>query len=253
MPGEARTRIREKYAGEIDLPPLFRLVTLREAGDAFVHAQQIAAKSGAGTLVWVRRFDLVEFAVVLEPEEPLASARRVLYAGMSALVDALSFHAPPETLIAIEWPDAILVDGGVVGGARLAWPKNADEKAPPSWLVFGAMIRTAILSPDEPGIRPQAAALDEEGFDDLGSGQLLSTFARHFMSSINTWQQDGFRPIMENYLAYLPADEQLERTIDGTGDLLIRQKGKTQVEKRRLLPAIEPVAWFDPETGSPRL
>ena len=76
-------------APALDLPPPFKLVTLREVGDAFAHAQAIASEQGAGTLVHVGRFDLSEFALVLEPEEPLASARRVFYAGMVALRDAL--------------------------------------------------------------------------------------------------------------------------------------------------------------------
>ena len=62
----------------LDLPPGYALVALRELGDAFAHGCEIAAKSGAGTLIWVRRYDLVEFAVVLEPGEPLMSARRAL-------------------------------------------------------------------------------------------------------------------------------------------------------------------------------
>ena len=48
------------------------MVTLREVGDAFAHAKANAAALGAGTLVFVGRFDLAEFAVVLEPDEPLA-------------------------------------------------------------------------------------------------------------------------------------------------------------------------------------
>ena len=39
---------------------------------------KIAAEQGAGTLVYVGRFDLAEFAVVLEPDEPLRTARRAL-------------------------------------------------------------------------------------------------------------------------------------------------------------------------------
>ena len=38
----------------------------------------VASDAGAGTLVYVGRFDLAEFAVVLEPEEPLEIARRAL-------------------------------------------------------------------------------------------------------------------------------------------------------------------------------
>ena len=61
----------------------------------------------------------------------MRTARRAIYAGLAALADALAAHAPPEKPINIVWPDAIRVDGGLVGGARLAWPADADEDAPP--------------------------------------------------------------------------------------------------------------------------
>src|SRR5256885_651691 len=80
----------------LDLPPGYTLVPLREHGDAFVHGCAIASDSGAGALVWVRRYDLVEFAVVLEPDEPLLSARRAFFAGMNAAADAIAAHCPPE-------------------------------------------------------------------------------------------------------------------------------------------------------------
>ena len=82
--------------GRLDLPPGFRLIALREAGDAFAHAKTIAAQEGAGTVVHVGRYDLAEFALVLEPDEPLRTARRALYAGSVALSDALAAFAPPE-------------------------------------------------------------------------------------------------------------------------------------------------------------
>ena len=147
----------------LDLPPPFRLVTLREVGDAMTHAVEIAPTEGAGTLVYVGRFDLAEFAVVLEPEEPLWTARRSLYAGAVALADALAVHAPPEKPITFDWPDAVRIDGGLVGGMRLEWPLGADENAPPPWLVFGAMIRTVAMGEQEPGLRPLSSALEDEG------------------------------------------------------------------------------------------
>src|SRR5581483_4261856 len=99
---------------ELDLPPPFRLVMLREAGDAFTHAQAIAEEHGAGTLVVVGRFDVAEFALVLEPEQPLRMARGAVYAGMNALADALAVHAPPEKPIVFGWPDTVYVDGAIV-------------------------------------------------------------------------------------------------------------------------------------------
>jgi hypothetical protein len=248
---ETRSRIRTPYAAALDLPPPYRLVTLREVGDAFAHATSIAAEAGAGTLVWVGRFDLVEFALVVEPEEPLSVARRTFYAGMAALADALVVHAPPEKLIAFDWPDAILVDGGLVGGARMAWPPAAAEDAPPDWLVFGAMIRTVTHAAGEAGLRPFAAALEEEGFDDLGSGRLVESFARHFMVVLDAWKESGFAAVAKSYLQWLPTEPGLRRDIDQNADLMVRRGAK--VERRPLVPKLAEVAWLDPETRGPRL
>jgi biotin-(acetyl-CoA carboxylase) ligase len=252
MPLDSRIRVRTPFAPELDLPPPFRAVALREVGDAFAHAFGIAAKEGAGTLVHVGRFDLVEFAVVLEPEEPLRAARRAVYAGLAALTDALAAHAPPEKPINIVWPDAIMVDGGLVGGARLAWPAHADEDGPPPWLVFGATIRTVAMGEEEPGRHPLAAALDAEGFFDLGAGRLIESFARHLMVAVDAWQQDGFAHVARSYLARLAPEKGVRREIDDNGDLLVRCAGKVAVERRPLVPALAQPSWLDPATGGPR-
>lgn len=236
----------------IELPPPFRLVTLREVGDAFAHAVAHAAEEGAGTLVYVGRFDLAEFAVVLEPDEPLHIARRTMYAGMSALADALTVHAPPETPLAIEWPDTIKVNLGLVGGGRLAWPTGAEENQPPQWLVFGAMIRLVSLAEGESGLRPLSSALDIEGFDDLAADRMVETFARHLMVTLDAWQEQGFPAVAKAYLERLAPEKGVRRDIDENGDLLVRRMGKIDVERRKLIPALTNPAWFDPDTRGPR-
>jgi hypothetical protein len=190
--------------------------------------------------------------VVLEPEEPLRTARRALYAGMCALGDALAVHAPPEKPINFDWPDGIRVDGGLVGGGRLGWPMGGDEAAPPQWLVFGAMIRTVAIGENEPGLRPLGSALEEEGFDDVGSGRLAETFARHLMVAIDTWQEQGFTALAKNYLARLSPTAGIRRDIDENGDLLVRRMGKVAVERRPLTAALATPSWLDPATGGPR-
>jgi biotin-(acetyl-CoA carboxylase) ligase len=238
-------------ATELTLPPPFTLVRLRELGDAFAHAASIAAEQGAGTLVYVGGFDLAEFAVVLEPDEPLAQARRTLYAGMAALADALTAHAQPETAITIDWPDSISVNHGVVGGGRLAWPKGTREDQTPKWLVFGAMIRTVSMS-SEPGLNPLVTALEEEGFTDAISDQVVESFARHFMVAVDAWQERGFGAVAHSYLERMPAEKGMRRDIDQNGDLLLRHMGKTEVERRQLLPRLAAPAWFDPKAKGPR-
>jgi Biotin/lipoate A/B protein ligase family len=248
MPLDRRTRPKPA----LDLPPPYRLITLREVGDAFAHAVKVAAVEGAGTLVHVGRFDLVEFAVVLEPEEPLATARRALYAGLAALADALAVHAPPERPITFDWPATVRVDGGLVGGARLGWPQRAEESEPPPWLVFGAVIRTVAMGDAEPGLRPLSAALEEEGFDDLGSGRLVESFARHLMATIDAWHENGFGEVAKGYLARLVPEPGVRRDIDDNGDLLVRRVARSAPERRPLLDALASPAWLDPATGGPR-
>ena len=236
----------------LDLPPPFRLVTLREVGDAMAHATGIAADEGAGTLVHVGRFDLAEFAVVLEPDEPLWRARRAIYAGAAALADALAVHAPPERPIAFDWPDALRVDGGLVGGVRLQWPVGADENEPAPWLVFGATIRTVAMGEEEPGVTPLSAALEDEGFDGLGADRLVESFARHLMSAIDVWHDAGFGEIEKNYLARLTPESGARRSIDENGDLLVRRMAAAEPVRHSLVGALSRVSWLDPETGAPR-
>ncbi len=252
MPQEQSSRIGRPHRRALDLPPPYRLVVLREVGDAFAHACANAVQFGAGTLVFVGRFDLAEFAVVLEPEEPLASARLAFYAGMVALGDALAALAPPEKSITIEWPDAIHVDRGLVGGGRLAWPEGAGERTVPDWLVFGAAIRTVSMSGEEAGLHPLATALGEEGFGDAGSEQLVEGFARHLMVALDRWHEGGFAPIAKAYTAKLQPESGARREIGETGDLHVRRAGKPVV-RRPLPPALNAPSWLDPRTGGPLL
>src|SRR5215475_390736 len=239
-------------ASELALPPPFSVVRLREVGDAFAHAVSIAAERGAGTLVYVGRFDLAEFAVVVEPDEPLVKARRVFYAGMAALADALVALAQPNTSVTIEWPDSLLVNRGLVGGGRLAWPRKASEDQVPPWLVFGGMIRTVSLTGNEPGLNPFVTALEEEGFSDTMSTQLLESFARNFMRTFDSWQESGFRAVARSYLERMPPKQGIRRDIDEDGDLLIRRMGKVDVSRQKLLPRLGEPAWFDAATRGPR-
>jgi len=237
---------------ELTLPPPFTLVRLRELGDAFAHAKAVAREQGAGTLVYVGRFDLAEFAVVLEPDEPLRLARRAFYAGMAALADALTAHAQPETAITIDWPDSISVNHGLVGGGRLAWPQGTGEDETPPWLVFGAMIRTVAMTGSEPGLNPLVTALEEEGFTDAMSDHVVESFARHFMTAIDAWQERGFGAVARSYLERLPVEQGLRREIDENGDLLIRRMGKAEVEREKFLSRLAKPAWFDPAAKGPR-
>jgi biotin-(acetyl-CoA carboxylase) ligase len=251
MPLKRHTRGQTSRARALDLPPPFHLVTLREVGDAFAHACSHAAELGAGTLVFVGRFDLAEFAVVLEPDEPVTFVWRALYAGMVAVAEALAALAPPKKRIAIEWPDTMRLDGGLLGGGRLAWPEGADGAEPPPWLVFGAMIRTASMAGDGSGPPPLTTALEDGRFEDVGPDRLVESFARHFMREIDHWRDSGFIATANNYVSHLEREAGVRHEIGENGELLVTRLGRP-VEYHWLGPKLAAPSWLDPHSGGPR-
>lgn len=228
-------------ASDLSLPPPFELVGLREAGDAFAHAVSIANDKGAGTIVWARRFGLAEFAVVLEPEEKLRLARRAIYAGMNALGDTLTVHAPPQCTISFDWPDGVRVDEALVGGVRLAWSPTSED-APPDWIVFGVMVRTVVMKAGEPGLRPYLGGLDEQGFDELSPGALIEDWTRYFVRELAGWNELGFAAVKTRWLERA-AKPKISINDDGDAE----RTGK----RLRLADALAQPSWMDPATEAP--
>jgi biotin-(acetyl-CoA carboxylase) ligase len=247
---------RAAYAEQsLDLPPGYTLVSLREYGDAFAHGCGIAAEAGAGTLVWVRRYDLVEFAVVLEPNEPLVSARRAFFAGMNATADAIATHCPPERQVSFTWPDTILFDGGVLGGARLGWPADCGETDVPGWLVFGVILRAADMAHIGETEAASGVALLNEGFEMVDTEAIIESFSRHLMTAFDRWNERGFDPVARDYLERLSRETTGERRgIDVNGDLLVKTHASDRAPARTgLVDALAKAAWYDPEYRAPKL
>src|SRR5436190_8056626 len=239
----------------LDLPPGYTLVALRELEDAFAHGCDIAAQAGAGTLVWVRRYDLVEFAVVLEPDEPLVSARRAFFAGMNAIADAIAAHCPPEREVNFNWPDTILFDAGLLGGARLGWPKDCAEDEVPGWLVFSVMLRAANLAYVDEVQAASGVALLSEGFQMIETDAIVESFSRHLMTGFDRRKEQGFEPIARDYLERLAKGNAGERRgIDRNGDLLVRPpEGRAAPDRASLVEALAKAAWYDAQARGPKL
>lgn len=229
----------------LDMPPLLTHVAPPEGVDAFGHACAIADAAGAGTLVWRRAADVCAFAVVLEPEGPLAEARRAFFAAMAALGDALAAHCAPERLVTFLWPDTVLYDAARLGGARLTWPEACAEDAAPAWLVFGAELIRARPGLAEAGRAPDSTSLIEEAFDD--DALIIESFARHLMRHADTWGAEGFQPVADAYLGRLD-DRGPRARLDARGDLVA-----PGAEARGLVAGLAEARWRDPRRGGPRL
>jgi hypothetical protein len=114
------------------------------------------------------------------------------------------------------------------------------------------MIRMVAMGESEPGLRPIVAALEQEGFDDLDSGRLLESFARHLMATVDSCRENGFGEIAKRYLSRLAPANGQRLDIDQQGDLLVRPAVGGPVERRSIMGALAVPSWLDPKTGGPR-
>ncbi|EWY41355.1 biotin [Skermanella stibiiresistens SB22] len=201
--------IISNHAPDPELPPIYRAVAIEpgplvgnDRGGAFAHASSLAAAGAeAGTLVWTRRVDRLDAAVVLEPNEPLVQSLPVCHVASLGLVDALGALGPPNIPVTFGWPDRVEVNGATVGGVRLTVAETRCAEAIPDWMVLGITIQVhGYPDDDDPGLRPDRTALHEEGFGEVEVVPLLESFSRHFLAWMNTWQEDGFDQVRQAWL-----------------------------------------------------
>ncbi|MFN3628258.1 MAG: biotin/lipoate--protein ligase family protein, partial [Parvibaculum sp.] len=155
----------------------------------------------------------------LETEQPLATARRILYAGMVAIAEAL-MPAPGTGRIILEWPHVILRDGCRIATGRLAWPEGFEDDEVPDWLVFGGTVRTSTRHEKSAQLPATHARRDAEA-DDAGAQRFLEAFTRRFLAALATWDEGGFEALARIYLRYLPIENGERCEIGPTGDLLL--------------------------------
>lgn len=239
-------------------PPLITPYRLRERQDAFQQATLGAGGSGddyrgAGSLFYVGSFELIEFAVVLEPVEPLRLARKIFYAGMNGLAEAMAVLSPPEKAIHFGFPGSMYFDGALIGGGRLGVPPGCDEHETPAWLVFGAMVRAGGMRDLGIGLGPEITTLDDEGFEAWNPPEFAASFARNFLVEIDSWFERGMASIASRYLARLEKKSgETRRGIDENGDLLLHEEGRVGARRVSLVDGLARADWFDPLLNEPR-
>ena len=227
----------------LTLPPPYVQHRL-DGGDVLAAAVARAPDEGAGTLVWQwvagsggpGRLD---FAVVLEPDMPLAQARLAFAAGMAATCEALAAHCPPERPLRIRWPSEIRFDTNRLGGARLAVAPGTDEADTPDWMVFAVELIGDRDHLEAPGVYPDSISLREEEFVDPPA--IVESFAAHLMLLFDRWKHEGARAVADRCAARLEDGG----AITDEGDLL------RDGARHALRLALERADWRD--AAGPRL
>lgn len=228
-------------------PPL--MTGHRLDGDADPARSALAAveagKASAGDCHWSDNRHGFRIAVVLEPGIAASEALAMIPLAMVAAGDSLGALGPPNLAITFGWPDTLFANGGRFGKVSMHFPRGvgASDIADFAVLAISMDLRWggAGLS-QEPGSEPGRTVLHEEGCGEMEAIQLIESWSRHFLAWIDTWEQDGFRPVHDAW--YFRADnrdsqaaiEAGERRWDGTvsgldehGGLLLRGAGGMQL------------------------
>lgn len=160
----------------------------------------------AGDLVWSSSKEVTHCAIVLEPEISTEKSLTMIPLAMVAIADSLGAISPPNLGITFGWPGMIFANGARLGNVSMYFPKAQNFANIPEFAVLSISIN--ILWPEtsnsdqgqEPGNDLAKTVLHEEGCGDVNRDQIIESWSRHFLTWIDTWQQEGFEPVHENWL-----------------------------------------------------
>ena len=188
---------------EPSLPSIYR--PIRAASGARAPAVTLLRQAGAipeGTLCWSDAGGRLSLALLLDPDGDWEQSAPVALVAIVALGDAIGALAPPTVAVSNSWPDRLEANGGLVAGVAL--DGVGQDAAAPSRLIL--RLEAVVVPPGgpEPGHRPDLTSLAVEGCEEIIPVGLLESFARHFLSWLHRWQEDGFAPVRASWRARGP-------------------------------------------------
>ena len=229
------------WTAEPQFPPLLRGIKVKGHPRPFDLAHRDARDKTAvsGDFYWSPSPRFLECALVLEPETHTTRSLHMLFTAMVAFGDSFGALAPPEIGVFYRWPDLFILNKAIIGAAMIAIPEGVGDDEVPDWLVVGIKIDLKGKENDlNPGADMDHTNLFEEGVGDLSHSRLVESFARHFLVWIHTWNEEGFKPVHENWQARAEARDKgvsIEQdgrsyagkyiNLDDEGNLLLKTPG----------------------------
>jgi len=172
-----------------------------ESAFAVACARASSRELGAGDIVWSRHASRIDIAIIMEPEVSLETAVQMLPLSMVAIGDCLGALTPPQVGQTFSWPGTIRVNGGLAGVMKAAAGGKRDAGSVPGWMVVGLWLRHLREDSDpEPGDVPDQTWLSEEGCEDLTRSEIIESYSRHFLTWLNSWNEDGFKSVHASWL-----------------------------------------------------
>lgn len=189
-----------------------------------------------GVIFYAEREDLLNLALVLAPETPLAESVGVCHAAMLALADSLGSLGPPELAVHFSWPFGLKVNGAHCG-TLTCQASTTESSAIPDWLVIGVEVPFMRPANLEPGEQPESTWLYEEGCIEMTVPQVIESWSRHVLIWLRTFEEGGYTAVQEHWRAKCDRlGQEVQHPKPGTfvgtnerGGLLLRQDGLTEI------------------------
>ncbi|EFO30415.1 conserved hypothetical protein [Roseibium sp. TrichSKD4] len=253
----------------LDLPPILTSHPVVPPMMPMAAAEAALAEDsvGAGDLFWSCATDSVSVAFVLEPEVSPERAQEMLFALMVAAGDAIARLSPELALPGNAEP--VLANRAGVGSAHIKVSSELDDDGAPMWLIAGLDLALKPKSALEPGETPDQTSLWDEGAADLEGADVIAALSRHFLTWINRWDGEGFKPVHDAWLfrcegrgktitlSFGTEDEQVITEgqflgLDEIGNLLMRTDTGTQVfaVTDHMESIVHSVTEYEPEPAS---
>jgi BirA family biotin operon repressor/biotin-[acetyl-CoA-carboxylase] ligase len=188
---------------EPSLPSIYRPARIEAAsGQPGMALLRRATDAPEGTLLWSEARGRLSLALLLLPDRDWEESAPVAIAAIVALGDAIGALAPPTVAVTNWWPDRLEINAGLVGGVAL--DALGPDPSAPARLILRTEVAVASSGGAEPGHFPDVTSLAEEGCEEITPILLLESFARHFLSWLHRWQEDGFAPLRASWRARGP-------------------------------------------------
>jgi biotin-(acetyl-CoA carboxylase) ligase len=223
-------------------PPLLTGHPVNPPGDPFKHACRGAARRdlGAADVVWSRGSTRADLAIVLEPEVPLECALQMAPLMMVAAGDCLAALCPPPVAVQYRWPLDILLSGLPIGVVRIAAPRGPLDQAP-AWLVVGVKLSIAGKRKGDRQREPQTVPIGEIVGSQISRTDVLQSLAAHFLTWLDIWHDEGFRPVHDHWLFRAVGREAPVRIVQGAASVEGLVLGLDEAANLMIKPGTEPV------------
>jgi len=232
---------------EPQLPPLLSKEKVSKEIDAFQKAISSAKISETGTVFYSEKNDMVDIAILLNPEVNQKKCNHMIYVLTVAAGDAIGALAPPEVIVTNSFPGYIYLNKGEAGVVNFAIDIQKKEDQIPEWLVLGFKLKLKQFDDiEQDHLDPDITSLETEGAGFISRTRMIESVSRHFLAWLNQWEEEGFAPVVKMWNQRIEKDKEIHLANGQSAKFMtIDENGYAVIEKDNKKIFLSPVELFN--------